>query len=88
MTIDEALNIGKESLTVVLLVAAPCLGISVAVGFLVSIFQATTQIHDQTLSFVPKILAVVVALLVFGGWMLRTLVAFTQRIIERLPGLP
>jgi len=88
MTIDEALNIGKESLMVVLLVAAPCLGISVAVGFLVSIFQATTQIHDQTLSFVPKILAVVVALLVFGGWMLRTLVAFTQRIIERLPGLP
>jgi flagellar biosynthetic protein FliQ len=88
MTIDEALNIGKESLVMVLLIAAPCLGISVAVGFLVSIFQATTQIHDQTLSFVPKILAVVVALLVFGGWMLRTLVAFTQRIIERLPGLP
>jgi flagellar biosynthetic protein FliQ len=88
MTIDEALNIGKESLMMVLLIAAPCLGISVAVGFLVSIFQATTQIHDQTLSFVPKILAVVVALLVFGGWMLRTLVAFTQRIIERLPGLP
>jgi flagellar biosynthetic protein FliQ len=72
---------------VVLLVAAPCLGISMAVGFLISIFQATTQIHDQTLSFVPKILAVVVGLFLFGGWMLRTLTAFTQRIIERLPGL-
>jgi len=87
VTVDQVLNIGRESLMVVLLVAAPCLGISMAVGFLISIFQATTQIHDQTLSFVPKILAVVVGLFLFGGWMLRTLTAFTQRIIERLPGL-
>lgn len=87
MTIDEALNIGREALTLALLVAAPCLGISMAVGFLISIFQATTQIHDQTLAFVPKILAIVVGLFLFGGWMLRTLTAFTQRIIERLPGL-
>ncbi len=87
MTVDQVLEIGRECLTVVLLVAAPCLGISMAVGFLISIFQATTQIHDQTLSFVPKILAVVAGLFLFGGWMLRTLTAFTQRIIEMLPGL-
>lgn len=87
MTIDQAMNIGREALTMVLLIAAPCLGISMAVGFLISIFQATTQIHDQTLAFVPKILAVVVGLFLFGGWMLRTLTAFTQRIIEQLPGL-
>lgn len=87
MTVDSALNIGRESLTVALLIAAPCLGISMAVGFLISIFQATTQIHDQTLSFVPKILAVVAGLFLFGGWMLQTLIAFTQRIIEMLPGL-
>jgi flagellar biosynthetic protein FliQ len=83
--IDQAINIGKEALTVVLLVGAPCLGISMAVGFLISIFQATTQIHDQTLAFVPKVLAVVGSLFLFGGWMLRTLAAFTQRIIAALP---
>lgn len=87
MTIDESLAIGREALTVVLMVAAPCLGISLAVGFFISVFQATTQIHDQTLAFVPKVLAVVVSLLIFGGWMLRTLSSFTQRIIEKLPGI-
>lgn len=87
MTIDEALAIGREALTVVLMVAAPCLGISMALGFLISVFQATTQIHDQTLAFVPKVIGVVVSLLLFGGWMLRTLSSFTQRIIEKLPGL-
>jgi len=85
MGIDQALAIGREALTVVLLVAAPCLGISMAVGFLISIFQATTQIHDQTLAFVPKVLAVVGSLFLFGGWMLRTLTAFTQRIMAALP---
>lgn len=87
MTLDQALALGREALTTVLLVAAPCLGISMAVGFLISVFQATTQIHDQTLAFVPKVLAVVVSLLLFGGWMLRTVVAFAQRLIESLPGL-
>jgi flagellar biosynthetic protein FliQ len=58
-----------------------------AVGFLISIFQATTQIHDQTLAFVPKVLAVVASLFIFGGWMLRTLTTFTARIISGLPGL-
>jgi flagellar biosynthetic protein FliQ len=87
MTMDQALALGREALTTVLLVAAPCLGISMAVGFLISVFQATTQIHDQTLAFVPKVLAVVVSLLLFGGWMLRTVAAFAQRLIESLPGL-
>ncbi len=87
MTIDQALNVGRDALTVILLVAAPCLGVSMAVGFLISIFQATTQIHDQTLAFVPKVLAVVAGLFLFGGWMLRTLTAFTERIIMALPGL-
>ena len=84
MGIDQALSFGRETLTVVLLVAAPCLGISMTVGFLVSIFQATTQIHDKTLAFVPKVLAVVGSLLLFGSWMLRTLIAFTQRVMTAL----
>ncbi|HHY11836.1 MAG TPA: flagellar biosynthesis protein FliQ [Firmicutes bacterium] len=87
MTLDQVVSIGKETLGVTLLVAMPCLVISVAVGLLISIFQATTQIHDQTLSFVPKIVAVMLTLMLFGGWMLKTLVDFAQRLIEQLPGL-
>ncbi len=68
-------------------VSAPVLVISVVVGFLVSVFQATTQIHDQTLSFVPKILSVLLALFLFGGWMLKTLLDFAQGYIGRLSGL-
>lgn len=87
VTLDQVISIGKETLGVTLLVAMPCLAVSITVGLLVSIFQATTQIHDQTLSFVPKILAVMVTLMLFGGWMLKTMVDFTTRLIEQLPGL-
>lgn len=87
MSMDQALSWAKEALTVVLLVSAPVLGISMAVGFLISIFQATTQIHDQTLAFVPKVVAVVVSLFLFGSWMFRMLASFTERIIGALPGL-
>lgn len=87
MTLDQVISIGKETLGVTLLVAMPCLAVSITVGLLVSIFQATTQIHDQTLSFVPKIVAVMVTLMLFGGWMLRTLVDFATRLIEQMPGL-
>mgnify|MGYP001090088808 CR=1 FL=1 len=87
MTLDQVISIGKETLGVTLLVAMPCLAVSITVGLLVSIFQATTQIHDQTLSFVPKILAVMVTLMLFGGWMLKTMVDFTMRLLEQLPGL-
>lgn len=67
----------------VLLVAGPMIGLGLAVGLLVSIFQATTQIQEQTLSFVPKIVAVLVAGVVFGPWMLRTLIAFSERLIAQ-----
>ncbi|MGI6627384.1 MAG: flagellar biosynthesis protein FliQ [Bacillota bacterium] len=87
MTLDQVISIGKETLGTTILVAMPCLLISIAVGLLVSVFQATTQIHDQTLSFVPKIVAVMVSIMIFGGWMLKTLVDFTQRLIQKLPGL-
>ncbi len=87
MTADQVVTLARETLVVVLLVISPPLVISVAVGFFVSIFQATTQIHDQTLAFVPKILAVLLSLFLFGGWMLRTLTDFAQRVLLRLPGL-
>ncbi|MBP8613386.1 MAG: flagellar biosynthesis protein FliQ [Firmicutes bacterium] len=87
MTLDQVISIGKETIGTTLLVAAPSLVISILVGLLISIFQATTQIHDQTLSFVPKILAVMLSMMVFGGWMLKVVIDFTQRLLENLPGL-
>ena len=87
MALDQVITVGREALLTILTVSAPVLVISVAVGLLVSIFQATTQIHDQTLSFVPKILSVLLALFLFGGWMLRTLADFANRYMEKLAGL-
>ncbi len=85
MTVDGAMTLAKEALSVIILVAMPPLLVSVGMGLLISVFQATTQIHDQTLSFVPKILGVLITLLLFGGWMLRTLSDFAFRLIQTLP---
>jgi len=84
---DQVISIGKETIGTILLVAGPCLVVSVVVGLIISIFQATTQIHDQTLSFVPKILAVMLSMMIFGGWMLKVVIDFTQRLLEKLPRL-
>ncbi len=78
--IDLAMN----ALRVVIYVSAPMLGISIIVGLAVSIFQATTQIQEQTLSFVPKILAVFAAIALFGAWMLRVLVEYTENLYLNL----
>jgi len=73
-------SIAQQSLLTVLYVSAPILGISLLVGLAVSIFQATTQIQEQTLSFIPKILAVVVSLVMFGPWMFNKLVEFSKNL--------
>ncbi|PYG89834.1 flagellar biosynthetic protein FliQ [Ruminiclostridium sufflavum DSM 19573] len=80
---DESgiIYIAQDALKVLIYVAAPILVISMVVGLIVSIFQATTQIQEQTLSFVPKILAVVAAIALFGSWMLRTLMEYMQNIL-------
>ncbi len=78
------IDIAQKALRTILYVAAPTLGISLIVGLAVSIFQATTQIQEQTLSFVPKIIAVMVSILVFGTWMLRTLTEFTLDIYSNI----
>ncbi|MBU2701998.1 flagellar biosynthetic protein FliQ [Sporomusaceae bacterium BoRhaA] len=82
---DMAIQIGREALMMVMLVSAPMLGLGLIVGVLVSIFQATTQIQEQTLAFIPKIIAVFVAILVFGPWMLSLMVDYTQQIFQYLP---
>ncbi|MDB5084805.1 MAG: flagellar biosynthetic protein FliQ, partial [Bacilli bacterium] len=84
LTPQFVLNLGQQTFWVVVKLCAPVLLIGLAVGLLVSIFQATTQIQEQSLAFVPKILAVIVSLLIFGPFMLTTLLDFTQSILGNL----
>jgi flagellar biosynthetic protein FliQ len=81
------LGLARQALTVALMLSAPALVVSLVVGVTISIFQATTQIQEQTLTFVPKIVAVLVSLLIFGGWMLNQLLAFTQDLFGNLGAL-
>ena len=85
MTSQFVLTFGREALTLLLMIAMPVLGVVMAVGLLVSIFQAVTQVHEATLAFVPKLLAAVVVFAVAGPWMLSTLVDFIRRTIENIP---
>lgn len=82
---ELVLTVAREAFLVTLLVSAPILGVSLLVGLLISLFQATTQIHEMTMTFVPKILAVGLVLLLLGPWMLTTLLDFSATILGRLP---
>ncbi|NMB23902.1 MAG: flagellar biosynthesis protein FliQ [Firmicutes bacterium] len=77
-------KLAKEALATVLLVAGPILALSLVVGLLVSIFQATTQIQEQTLAFVPKILTVLGATVILAPWMLRVMMEFTIRLLSNM----
>lgn len=87
MSGDMAIQLARDALTMVMLVSAPMLGLGLLVGIIVSIFQATTQIQEQTLAFIPKIIAVFVAVLIFGPWMLNLMVDYTREIFISLPQL-
>ncbi|HBF76304.1 MAG TPA: flagellar biosynthetic protein FliQ [Clostridiaceae bacterium] len=84
MTDTFLISIAKESLLTALKVAAPVLIVSMLVGLLVSILQAVTQIQEQTLTFVPKMIAIVIVFLILGPWMVRTLVNFTEYMINSI----
>lgn len=84
MTEGMIIHIGREAVTTVLLVAGPMLILALGVGLLVSLFQATTQIQEQTLAFIPKIVAVLLAGIIFGPWMLRVLIEFTQGLFQNM----
>ncbi|MEW9667648.1 flagellar biosynthesis protein FliQ [Ammoniphilus sp. 3BR4] len=84
MSPEGVINLAKNSVYMILLVTAPVVGIGLLVGLLVAIFQATTQIQEQTLAFVPKIVAILVALIIFGPWMLTQLVDYTYHIFNNL----
>ena len=85
MSGDLVIQLGQEALWIVMLVSAPMLGLGLIVGLLVSVFQATTSIQEQTLAFIPKIIAVFVAILIFGPWMLRIMVEYLTNILVNLP---
>ncbi|HHW30461.1 MAG TPA: flagellar biosynthesis protein FliQ [Clostridiaceae bacterium] len=74
------INLAQNAILTILIVSAPILGLSLIVGLAVSVFQAATQIHEQTLSFVPKILAVILSVAVFGAWILKKLIEYTQHL--------
>ncbi|OXS59687.1 flagellar biosynthetic protein FliQ [Cohnella sp. CIP 111063] len=84
MTSEFIIGLAGQALFTVLKVSAPMLIIALVVGLSVSIFQATTQIQEQTLAFVPKIIAVFLALLIFGPWILNIMVDFTARLLGNL----
>ena len=85
MSGDVVVQRAQQALMVVLLVSAPMLGLGLTVGLMVSVFQATTSIQEQTLAFIPKIIAVFVAILIFGPWMLRIMVEFVSSIFTNVP---
>lgn len=83
---NEAVVLGlmKEALTVSLLVGAPILGVTLVVGIVVSIIQAVTQVNEMTLTFVPKLIGVFVAMLIFGPWMMETLLGFSSGLFANM----
>lgn len=83
---NEAVVLGlmKEALTVSLLVGAPILGVTLVVGIVVSIIQAVTQVNETTLTFVPKLIGVFVAMLIFGPWMMGTLLDFSAGLFANM----
>ena len=85
MSGDLVVQMGQEALFIVMLVSAPMLGLGLIVGLMVSVFQATTSIQEQTLAFIPKIIAVFVAILIFGLWMLRIMVEYLTNVLVNLP---
>ena len=87
MTPETVMTIGQRALELTILLAAPMLLVALAVGLIVGIFQAATQINEMTLSFIPKLLGLAAVLLVAGPWMLSQLVGYTKQLIESIPSL-
>ncbi len=87
MDSQQVFTLGQQGLYMLLMVSAPVLLTVLAVGLIVSVFQAATQIHKATLSFVPKIIAAVAVLATAGPWMLTTLVEYLQRTLQSIPSV-
>jgi len=84
---NTAVNLTTQAMTLAMEVGGPLLLVGLAVGLVVSLFQAVTQIQEQTLTFIPKIVGVGVVIVVLGPWMLNQLVSYTQNLYNSIPGL-
>jgi len=87
MTPETVMTIGSRALEITLMLAAPLLLVALVTGLIVGAFQAATQINEQTLSFIPKLLAMALAMVVAGPWMLKVLISYTRELFESIPGL-
>ena len=87
MTQQTVLDIGWNTIWVMIKISSPALLATLVMGLLVTIFQAATQINEQTLSFIPKILAMAAAMIICGPWVLRTMMNFTINLIRDIPNL-
>ncbi len=87
MTPEFVVDIGRQAVETVLMLAGPMLLAGLGVGLMVSIFQAATQINEQTMTFIPKIVAVLVTLLIFAPWMIKIMLAFTRGIFDNINSL-
>lgn len=85
MTPDLVLGIAKNAIEITLLLSLPILGVGLLVGLLISIFQAATQIQEMTLTFVPKILAMLLSLLLLMPWMMSKMTEYTEQLIANIP---
>ena len=86
MSDTDIIHLALQTMLVALKLSAPILATSLVVGFTISLFQSMTQIQEVTLSFVPKVIGVGIALLICGNWMLHTMITFTVHLFEAIPG--
>jgi flagellar biosynthetic protein FliQ len=87
MTPESVMHLGRDAMEITLMVAAPMLLVVLAIGLIVSIFQAATQINEATLSFIPKLIGVFAALIIAGPWMLTTMVDYMHLVFTSLPAM-
>lgn len=87
MTPESVMTMGRQAMEVTLMVAAPMLLVALAVGLIVSIFQAATQINEMTLSFIPKLIGIFVTLIVAGPWMLTVMLDYMRQMLTSIPTL-
>jgi flagellar biosynthesis protein FliQ len=87
MTPESVMTIGRTAMEVCLMVAAPMLLVALVIGLVVSIFQAATQINEATLSFIPKLVGIFVALVVAGPWMMSVMLDYMRQVFTGIPGL-
>ncbi|MBM3377874.1 MAG: flagellar biosynthesis protein FliQ [Betaproteobacteria bacterium] len=87
MDTAAVVDLAREALMLTMLVSLPLLAIALGVGLLIGVFQAATSINEMTLSFIPKLVAIGLAMAIFGGWQINLIVEFTRSIFQRIPGL-